>query len=133
MPLPSILNGAKQCQVLTKRTRQRCKNPAAYGCASCRMHGAHKSRNVLRGENHPQYKNGRRTRESEEEHRKSSTILLTLRDIGDHINLFSGDYMRGRKPKCYVKYDMNDPEQLTLAILATLRKPENSRNRINQK
>ena len=126
MPLPSILNGAKQCQVLTKRTRQRCKNPAAYGCASCRMHGAHMSRKVLRGANHPQYRNGERTRESEEEHRKSSTIFLTLRDIGDHINLFSGDYIRGRKPKSYVKYDMNDPEQLALAILATLRKPGNS-------
>jgi hypothetical protein len=124
MPLQSVLNGAKQCLVLTKRTRQRCKNPAAYGCASCRMHGAHKSRNVLRGANHPQYINGERTKESEEEQRKSSTILLTLRDIGDHINLFNGDYTRGRKPKGYVKYDMNDPEQLALAILATLREPK---------
>ena len=123
MPLPSVLNGAKQCQVLTKRTRQRCKNPTAYGCASCRMHGAHKSRNVLRGANHPQHRSGGRTRESEEERRKSSTILLTLRDIGDHINLFNGGYTRGRKPTGYVKYDMNDPEQLALAILATLREP----------
>ncbi len=126
MPLQSVLNGAKQCQVLTKRTRQHCKNPAAYGCVSCRMHGAHKSRNVLRGVNHPQYRNGERTRESDEEHRKSSTILLTLRDIGDHIKLFNGDYTRGRKPKGYVKYDMNDPEQLALAILATLREPGNT-------
>lgn len=123
MPLESVLNGARQCQVLTKRTRQRCKNPAAYGCASCRMHGAHRSRNALRGADHPQYKNGERTRESEEEHRKSSTILLTIRDIGDHINLFNGDHIRGRKPKCYVKYDMNDLEQLALAILTTLREP----------
>jgi hypothetical protein len=87
------------------------------------MHGAHKSRNVLRGANHPQYRNGERTRESERERRKSSTILLTLRDIGDHINLFNGGYTRGRKPTGYVKYDMNDPEQLALAILATLRGP----------
>jgi len=126
VPLQSVLKGANQCQVLTKRTRQRCKNPAAFGCASCRIHGAHKSRNVLRGANHPQYRNGERTKESEEEHRKSSAILLTLRDIGDHINLFNGNYTRGRKPKGYVKYDMNDPEQLALAILATLREPGNS-------
>jgi hypothetical protein len=124
MPLQSVLNGAKQCQVLTKRTRQRCKNPAAYGCTSCRMHGAHKSRNVLRGANHPQYRNGERTKKSEEEHRKSSTILLILRDIGDHIKLFNGDHTRGRKPKGYVKYDMNDPEQLALAVLATLKKTD---------
>jgi hypothetical protein len=90
------------------------------------MHGAHKSRNVLRGANHPQYRNGDRTRESEEENRKSSTILLTLRDIGDHINLFNGGHTRGRKPKDYVKYDMNDPEQLALVILATLREPGNT-------
>jgi len=90
------------------------------------MHGAHKSRNVLHGVNHRQYRNGERTRESEEENRKSSTILLTLRDIGDHINLFNGEHTRGRKPKGYVKYDMNDPEQLALAILATLREPGNT-------
>uniref|UniRef100_UPI0040471047 hypothetical protein n=1 Tax=Polynucleobacter sp. TaxID=2029855 RepID=UPI0040471047 len=126
MPLQSVINGAKQCQVLTKRTRLRCKNPAAYGCLACRMHGAHKSRNVLRGENHPQYRSGERTKESEEKQRKSSIILLTLRDIGDHINLFNGGYTRGRKPKGYVKYYMDDPEQLALAILATLREPGNT-------
>ena len=126
MPLQSVLNGAKQCQVTSKRSKHRCKNPAAYGCTSCRMHGAHKSRNVLRGANHRQYRNGERTKKSEEEHRKASTILLTLRDIGDHINLFTGDYTRGRKPKGYVKYDMNDSEQLTKAILATLRDKDSS-------
>lgn len=125
MPLQSVLNGAQQCQVLTKRTRLRCKNPAAYGCLACRMHGAHKSRNVLRGANHPRYKDGERTMKSEDEHRKSSVILLTLRDLGDHIKLFNGDYTRGRKPKGYVKYDMDDPEQLALAILASLREEEN--------
>ena len=124
MPLPSVLNGAKQCQVLTKRTNQRCKNPAAFGCKSCRMHGAHKSRNVLRGKNHPLYRNGERTKQSEDANRKSSIILLTLRDMGDHINLFNGDYTRGRKPKGYVKYNIADPEQLALAILTTLRKQE---------
>jgi len=122
MPLPSLLNGAIQCQVVTKRTKTRCKNPAAYGCRSCRMHGAHKSRNVLRGEDHPNYKNGERTRKSEDEHRKSSIILLTLRDFGDHINLFNGYHTRGRKPRGYLKYDMADPAQFALAILATLSK-----------
>ena len=99
MPLQSVLNGAKQCQVLTKRTRLRCKNPAAYGCLACRMHGAHKSRNVLRGADHPQHRNGERTKVAEAEHRRASTVLLTLRDIGDSIGMFNGDYQRGRKPK----------------------------------
>jgi len=78
----------------------------------------------MRGADHPWYKNGERTKQSEEAHRKSSIILLTLRDIGDHINLFNGDYTRGRKPTGYAKYDMNDPEQLTLATLTTLRDRE---------
>ena len=103
MPLPSVLNGAIQCQVLTKRTKQRCKNPTAYGCVSCRMHGAHKSRNVLRGANHPQYKHGERTKEVESEHRRASITLLTLRDIGDSIDMFNGGHTRGRKPKGYAK------------------------------
>ena len=91
------------------------------------MHGAHKSRNVIRGADHPRYKNGERTKSSEENYRKSAIILLTLRDIGDHISLFNGDHTRGRKPTGYVKYDMNDPEQLALAILATLRDQESDK------
>lgn len=122
MPLPSVTNGAKQCQVLTKRTGQPCKNPAAFGCKSCRMHGAHKSRNVLRGADHPKYKHGKRTIEAVDEYSRVSSQLLTLRDIGDHINMFNGGHTRGRKPKGYVKYNTNDPEQLAIAILTTLRK-----------
>ena len=122
MPLPSLLNGAKQCQVITRRTKKRCKNPAAYGCRSCRMHGAHKSRNVLQGKDHPQYKNGERTKTREAEYRRTSTMLLTLRDIGDHLDMFNGPHARGRKPKSYVKFDLNDPAQLLLAIAKTMKK-----------
>jgi len=120
MPLPSIINGAKQCQVMTKRTKQRCKNLAAYGCTSCRMHGAHKSKNVLRGKDHPQYKNGKQTKEAKAFRSRKSTMFLYLRDIGDSINLFSGEKTRGRKPIGYVKLDMTDPEQLAIAIVKSL-------------
>lgn len=122
MPLQSVLNGAKQCQVMSRRTKLRCKNPAAYGCRSCRMHGAHKSRNVLQGKDHPQHKNGQRTKETEAEHRRASIILLTLRDIGDSIGMFHGGYTRGRKPNGYIKLDMNEPEQLISAVLTVTRK-----------
>jgi hypothetical protein len=118
MPLQSVLNGAKQCQVLTKRGKERCKNPAAFGCKSCRMHGAHKSRNVLRGKLHSRYKDGQRSKAVEDEYRRASIVLLTLRDIGDHLNMFSGNYKSGRKPNGYIKYDMNDPMQLSPAIVS---------------
>lgn len=116
MPLPSVLNGTKQCQVMTKRTKLRCKNPAAYGCKACRMHGAHKSKNILRGTAHPHYKNGEETTEAKAVRSRKSTMFLYLRDIGDSINLFSGGKTRGRKPSGYVKLDMTDPEQLAIAI-----------------
>ena len=121
MPLQSVLNGAKQCQVLTKRGKERCKNPAAFGCKSCRMHGAHKSRNVLRGKDHPKYKHGKRTIEAEDEYSRVSSILLTLRDIGDHLNMFNGGHTRGRKHNGYIKLNLNCPEQLILAILKTFK------------
>lgn len=115
MPLPSLLNGAKQCQVITRRTKKRCKNPAAYGCRGCRMHGAHKSRNVLQGKDHPQYKNGERTKTREAEYRRTSTMLLTLRDIGDHLDMFNGPHARGRKPNGYSKISLNTNEDLIKA------------------
>lgn len=86
------------------------------------MHGAHKSRNVLRGEDHPNYKNGERTKESEAEHRISSVTLLTLRDIGDSIAMFNGGHTRGRKPKGYRRINVDTPEGLALAIHVTLGK-----------
>jgi hypothetical protein len=117
--LPSVINGAQRCVSLTKRTKLLCKNPAAYGCKVCRYHGAHKSRNVLRNSDHPQYKNGKRTKEIEAEHRRVSTALLTLLDIGDSIGMFNRTHTRGRKPNNYIKYNMNDPEQLAEAIIKT--------------
>ena len=121
MPLPSVLKGASQCQVLTRRTKKRCKNPAAYGCRSCRMHGAHKSRNVLRGVDHPRYKNGERSKAVEAEIRKKSTLLRYLVDVGNHVELFYKQLKnKGRPPLGYTQLDLKDPEQLALAIMRTL-------------
>ena len=119
MPLPSVLNGAKQCQVLTKRTRLRCKNPAAYGCRSCRMHGAHQSRNVLKGASHPQYVHGNQTRGVRTERSMVSLRLHRLEEIGWHICIFAegSSKMRGRKPAGYVKLDLDNPDQLMEAII----------------
>lgn len=122
MPLQSVLNGAKQCQVLTKRTKQPCKNPAAYGCISCRMHGAHKSRNVLWGVDHPKYKHGNRTKEAQQNNSDALTRIRMLEQIGWHIKMFVGTKTRGRKPKGYRKYNMNDPGQLAEAIQLVIKK-----------
>ena len=85
------------------------------------MHGAHKSRNTLQGAKHPQYKNGKATKEARAEYSKKSSQLRYLRDIGDHINMFAGDFTRGRKPNGYEKLNLNDPTQVALAILKTIK------------
>jgi len=119
MPLPSVVNGAARCAVKCKRTGTRCKNPAAFGCKSCRMHGAHKSRNTLQGVNHPQYRHGQKTKESIEKNQKTLLRLHTLEEIGHHIKMFSegSPRTRGRKPTGWEALDLNDPTQLAMAVL----------------
>ena len=56
MPLPHI---KRRCTATCRATRERCKNPSAYGMATCRYHGARKPNTVLRGEDHPQYLHGK--------------------------------------------------------------------------
>jgi hypothetical protein len=81
-------------------------------------------RKVIRGKDHPSYKNKGESRQEREERSKHSATLLYLRDIGDHLNMFNGGHTRGRKPNGYIKIDSNEPEQLLLAIKATINKKE---------
>ena len=123
MPLPSVLNGALQCQVNCKRKPGvRCKNPAAYGCKSCRIHGAHKSRNTLAGEAHPQFKHGRNTKQAKQRHQQTSTKLHFLEDLGHHIKMFpeGATRTRGRKPNGYLKLNLDNESHLALAIFKTI-------------
>jgi hypothetical protein len=87
------------------------------------MHGAHKSRNVLQGAYHPQYRHGERTKESIDEHQKTLLRLHTLEEIGYHIKMFpeGSPRTRGRKPTGWEPLDLNDPNQLALAILKTIK------------
>ena len=62
MPLPSVFqHSASQCTARAKSTGQRCLNPAAYGCHTCRMHGARKQNSIKRGKEHPNYRHGMET------------------------------------------------------------------------
>jgi len=122
MPLPSVLNGALQCQVNCKRTGIRCNNPAAYGCKACRLHGAHKSRNVLQGANHPQYKHGVESKASRKAYQETLLRLAYLVTIGEHIKMFVGPKSRGRKPANFLPLNLNNPEELALAIKLSIQK-----------
>ena len=88
MPLPAITKyGAKQCQCNSKRTGLPCKNLAAHGCTSCRMHGAHASKNVLKGTEHPNYKYGLDTNEAKAERKKK---FAELREITTNLGVKLG-------------------------------------------
>jgi hypothetical protein len=92
-------------------------NPAAFGCKACRMHGAHKSRIVLKGANHPRYKNGERSKAVEAERSEKSAMFRYLTDIGNYCDLFYKPLKtRGRPPLGYTQMDLKDPEELALAI-----------------
>ena len=123
MPLPSVrLYGARQCKAISRRSKSRCLNPAAYKCSTCRYHGAtplHSRRNV-KGEAHPQYTNGMYTKEAKAERSEKSVMFRYLNDLGNYCSMFYKELKPlGRPPAGYAKLDLTDPEQLALAILKT--------------
>jgi hypothetical protein len=102
MPLPSMhLYGAKQCTANSKRTKQRCKNPAAYGCRTCKVHGSRK--NILSGKAHPNWKHGRRTIRAQKLQSESSRKLQMLEDAMHLLGMTKAKRLRGRRAIGYKK------------------------------
>lgn len=106
MPLPSLSYGAKQCTALTKRTKQPCKNPAAYGCRTCRMHGARN--NVVSGKDHVNFVHGRRTLEAQAEQSATSRRLQQIEDAMHLLGMTTAKRSRGRKANGYTKLNSVD-------------------------
>jgi len=104
MPLPSIFkHGAKQCTAKSKRTSLPCNNLAAYGCRTCRMHGARKKDSIKRGEQHPNYVHGNRTLESQKQASEQSARLQQLEDALHVMGMTTAKRSRGRKASGYCK------------------------------
>ena len=99
MPLPSVSqHSASQCTAQAKSTKHRCLNPAAYGCKTCRLHGARKPHSIKRGIDHPNFKDGAETLERK---RQRSIKFAELRQIENHLldcGLIKGNRTVGRKP-----------------------------------
>ena len=100
MPLPSVSKySAYQCAALAKTKQQRCLNPAAYGCKTCRVHGARKQNSIKRGEEHPNYRHGMETLQKK---RQRSVKLAELREYEDNLRsrgIIKCQRTSGRKPK----------------------------------
>ena len=104
MPLPSVLLfGAKQCTSKSKRTKKPCQNPAAYGCVTCRFHGARKLESIRRGDQHPNYLHGERTLEVQRETSAQNLMLAKLEDAMHLLDMTTAPRSCGRKPKGYKK------------------------------
>ncbi len=100
MPLPNIISGKTlRCTAKSKCTKERCKNPAAWGCKTCRYHGARKPETVRRGANHPQYKHGFETLEAKAEHSRRLAELRALEALSFSFGFAEGHKWRGRKPR----------------------------------
>jgi hypothetical protein len=90
MPLPSVAKyGANKCQVKCKRTHLPCKNPSAYGCKACRIHGAHKSRVTKKGKDHPKYRHGNETKEAKLAKLNEKLRVRQLIKLGKQLGIFN--------------------------------------------
>lgn len=104
MPLPSIrTHGAKQCSAKSKRTGLPCNNPAAYGCKTCKMHGARKTESIKRGTQHPNFVHGMRTLENQKERSAVSCRLQQIEDAMHLLGMTDALRSRGRKARGYKK------------------------------
>ena len=109
MPLPSITkHRAKQCTAKSKRTGHPCNNPAAYGCRTCRVHGARKAESVKRGKDHVNFVHGRRTLEAQLEQSATSRRLQQLEDSLHLLGITTAKRSRGRKANGYFRITSMD-------------------------
>ena len=87
MPLPSLSYGAKQCTAKSKRTGLPCNNPAAYGCRTCRMHGARKAESIKRGKDHVNYVHGERSLEGIQRHKEVMGRIKMLTKLARQLGM----------------------------------------------
>ena len=93
MPLPNI---KRQCTAQNRNKQRRCLNPAAFGCKTCRYHGAR--RNIKANETHPNYKHGNRSQSGIKSFSKASQELDVIEDIAESIGMVARR-RRGRRSR----------------------------------
>ncbi len=101
MPLPNVASGlTRRCAATCKARGDGCRNPAAYGMAVCRYHGARKPSTIKRGADHPQYRHGDETIEAKAERSRRLVELRELELISFAYGLVpeGTPRWRGRKP-----------------------------------
>ena len=93
MPLPNL---KQQCTAQNRNKQRRCLNPAAFGCKTCRYHGAR--RQIAKGTNHPNYKHGNRSQSAIKSFSKASQELDMIEDMAESIGMVASR-RRGRRSR----------------------------------
>jgi len=115
----------RRCKAQSSRTKLQCAKPALKGKAICGHHGGYSTgprskegKDRIRAAH---LKHGEETIEARAERSAKSVIFRYLTDIGNHCNMFYKQINTlGRPPSGYRQLDLEDPEQLALAILKVL-------------
>lgn len=93
MPLNNI---KARCTAKSKSTGSRCRNPAAFGCKTCRVHGART--NIVSGRDHHWYTHGERSKDTILTVKEIKRRLAYLEEIGYIAGILKGRRTPGRKP-----------------------------------
>ena len=94
MPLPNL---NRRCSAQARSTGNQCLNPAAFGCKTCRYHGARRRETVKVGKAHPQYRHGERTSEAISKYRASMLQLQAIETLAYSSGVLIGPRTTGRK------------------------------------
>ncbi len=97
--LLNVLSGtARRCTARCKsRNLDQCRNPAAFDCRTCRVHGARRPDSVKRGPAHPQYRHGRETVGARQRRVEGMSRLRGLVDLAVDAG-FIRTRITGRRP-----------------------------------
>lgn len=115
----------RRCKARSSRTKLQCAKPALKGKVVCGHHGGYSTgprtkegKERIRAAH---LKHGQETQGARAERSAKSLMFKYLLDLGNHTDLFYKQIkVRGRPPSGYAQLDLNDKEQLAIAILKTL-------------
>ena len=101
MPLPNVISGkARRCSAKCKARGDQCFNPAAFGMAVCRYHGARRPETVRRGSAHWNYHDAGQTAPERQERHEIAVFFHEAESLMFALDLVApgSTRTRGRKP-----------------------------------